>query len=155
MTQFVKESLIHASPELVFAFHEQPDVLKQLTPPWEKSAIIQQARISDVGSRAIIEAVVLGPWKVRWIAEHTLYEPPHMFEDVLIAGPFRSWRHLHIVKADIGGAILRDEIEFETPLWFFDRIIAPLVIEPRLQRLFNFRHEVTRRWCEGGERPSA
>ena len=54
---FSKESLIHAPPERVFAFHELPDVLARLTPPWEHARLIQAAHIAQVGSEAIIETV--------------------------------------------------------------------------------------------------
>jgi ligand-binding SRPBCC domain-containing protein len=146
--RFVKESLIHTSPERVFAFHEQTDALKLLTPPWESSRVIQHALISEVGSRAIVETKVFG-LPARWIAEHTAYDPPRMFEDVQVKGPFRRWRHRHIVVPYPDGAILRDEIDYEPPLWFVGRALAPLLIGPRLQKLFAYRHEVTRRWCEG------
>lgn len=148
--QFVKEILIHATPERVFAFHEQPDALQRLTPPWERSSVVQTARLSDVGSRAIVETAVFGPWKVRWVAEHTAYDPPRMFEDVQVEGPFHQWRHRHIVVPHVDGAILRDQIDYQPPLWFLGKAVAPFLIEPRLRRLFDFRHDVTRRWCEGG-----
>lgn len=146
--RFVKESLIHATPERVFAFHEQPDALQLLTPTWERARVVQSALISDVGSRAIIEAAIFGPLKTRWVAEHTAYDRPRLFEDVQVSGPFRTWRHRHIVKAHEDGAILRDEIDYEPPLWFIGRLVAPFVIERRLHKLFAFRHEVTRQWCE-------
>lgn len=146
---FVKESLIHATPERVFAFHEQPDALRLLTPPWERARVVQSALISAVGSRAIFEAPIFGPLKTRWVAEHTVYDPPRLFEDVQISGPFRKWRHRHIVEPHPEGAILRDEIDYEPPLWIVGRLMAPFVIEPRLRKLFAFRHEVTRRSCEG------
>lgn len=145
---FVKESLIHATPERVFAFHEQPDALRLLTPPWERTRVVQSALIADVGSRAIIEAPIFGLIKTRWVAEHTVYDPPRLFEDVQISGPFRKWRHRHIVSPHAEGAILRDEIDYEPPLGIVGRLAAPFVIEPRLRRLFAFRHEVTRRSCE-------
>jgi ligand-binding SRPBCC domain-containing protein len=147
--RFVKESLIHATPERVFAFHEQPDALRLLTPPWERARVVQPALISAVGSRAIIEAPIFGPFKTRWVAEHTAYDPPRLFEDVQVSSPFRKWRHRHIVEPHAEGAILRDEIDYEPPLWFVGRLAAPLVIERRLRKLFAFRHEVTRRSCEG------
>src|SRR6266550_1909177 len=105
--RFVNQSLIRASPERVFQFHEQPNVLTLLTPPTESAHVIQSAKISVVGSQSIIETTILGPIKVNWIARHTLYDPPHMFEDVHIKGPFRSWRHRHIVEPVADGAILR------------------------------------------------
>lgn len=147
--RFVKQSLIRASPECVFEFHEQRNVLILLTPPTERAHVIQSAKISEVGTQAIIETTILGPIKVKWIAEHTLYDPPHMFEDVQIKGPFSSWRHRHIVEPASDGAILRDEIDYEPPLGLVGRLMAPIVIQPRLQKLFDYRHEVTRQWCEG------
>jgi len=149
--QFVKESVVRATPERVFAFHEQPEALRLLIPPWASSRIIAQARISEPGTRTIIEARILGPFTARWIAEHTAYDPPRMFEDVQIAGPFRHWRHRHFVEPHPDGAILRDEIDYEPPLGFLGRLVAPLLIERRLERLFEYRHQVTLEWCEGTE----
>lgn len=149
--RFVKESLIHAAPERVFAFHEQPGVLALLLPPWESARVIKSTKISDIGSRAIVETRILGPISFKWIAEHTVYEPPQMFEDVQIKGPFRSWRHRHLFEPHRDGATLRDEIDYELPFGFVGRALAPLLIESRLRRLFDYRHQVTREWCEGKE----
>ncbi|HEX8844350.1 MAG TPA: SRPBCC family protein [Pyrinomonadaceae bacterium] len=150
--RFVKESFIEAAPERVFAFHELPDALRRLTPPWEKVRIIQAARNLEVGSVAIVETRILGLFPVRWVARHTAYERPHMFEDTQTSGPFRSFRHRHIVEPNDGGAVLRDEIEYEPPLGFIGRLLAPLLIERRLRRLFDYRHCVTREWCEAVEK---
>ena len=149
--KFIKESLIHASPERVFAFHELPDVFRRLMPPWEKSRIIQSAPNLLPGATAIIETRILGLFKQRWVARHTLYDPPRMFEDVQVEGPFKSWHHRHVIKPHAEGAILRDEIEYEPPLGLLGRLASPVAIEPRLRRLFDYRHKVTRQWCEGAE----
>lgn len=145
---FIKESLIHAPPERVFAFHELPDVFARLMPPWENSRIIQSAPNLLPGATAIIETRILGLIPQRWVARHTLYEPPRMFEDVQVEGPFHSWRHRHLILPHAAGATLRDEIEYEPPLGPLGRLAAPLLIEPRLRRLFAHRHRVTREWCE-------
>ena len=150
--QFVKESVIRAAPSRVFAFHEQPAALAMLTPPWEKVRVIQRANISEIGSRAIIETRLFGLIPARWVAEHTAYDPPRMFEDTQISGPFRAWRHRHIVQPHADGALLRDEIEYEPPFSFAGRLAAPLLIEPKLQKMFDYRHKVTRAWCEAQEK---
>ncbi len=149
--QFVKESIIHAAPERVFAFHELPDAFERLVPPWENAQVIQKADITRIGSRAVIEQKIFGLFPSRWIAEHTKYAPPEMFEDVQISGPFRSWRHKHLVLPHARGAILRDEIEFEPPFWIFGRFAAPIFILPKLEKMFTFRHTVTRHWCENND----
>ena len=146
--QFIKESIIKATPEKVFAFHKLPDALERLTPPWENVKIIRKADISETGARAIIEMKILGLFPAKWIAEHTRYEPPRMFEDVQISGPFKSWRHQHIIEPHEEGARLRDEIEFEPPFWIFGEIAAPFAIVPKLEKMFEYRHRVTKDWCE-------
>ncbi len=146
--RFVKESIIRASPERVFAFHELPDVFKRLMPPWEKSRIIERAPSLQPGARAIVETKLFGLFNARWEALHTAYDPPRMFEDVQVKGPFRKWRHRHIIEPHETGATLRDEIEYEPPLALLGRLASPLVIVPRLRKLFDYRHEVTRLWCE-------
>ena len=146
--QFIKETLIKATPERVFAFHQLPDAFDRLLPPWEVVKVIQIADISVIGSRAIIETKILGPITSRWVAEHTAYDPPHLFEDVQISGPFKSWRHRHVVEAHPEGAILRDEIEYEPPFSIFGALATPYAIVPKLERMFAYRHEVTREWCE-------
>jgi ligand-binding SRPBCC domain-containing protein len=147
--RFEKETFVRASPETVFAFHELPDAIERLIPPWESAKIVQKADISVVGSRAIIAQRLFGIVPTRWIAEHTAYDPPRMFEDVQLEGPFAKWRHRHIVEPHAEGAILRDEIEFEPPLGPLGSLAAPLFILPKIQKMFDYRHRVTKEWCEG------
>ncbi|HEV7890757.1 MAG TPA: SRPBCC family protein [Pyrinomonadaceae bacterium] len=147
--KFLKESLIRATPERVFAFHELPDALARLTPPWERTRVVRAAPDLRVGSRAVVETRLFGLVPVRWVAEHTAYDPPRMFEDVQLQGPFHTWVHRHRIESHENGSLLRDEIDFEPPLWALGRLAAPLLIEPRLRRLFDYRHRVTREWCEG------
>ncbi|MGD9629485.1 MAG: SRPBCC family protein [Pyrinomonadaceae bacterium] len=146
--RFVKESVIRSSPELVFSFHELPDAFERLVPPWENAKVIQKADISKIGSQAIIEQKIFGLVPSRWVAEHTAYDPPRMFEDVQVSGPFSSWRHKHIVEPHADGAVLRDEIDLEPPMSFIGDLAAPLFILPRIKKMFDYRHQVTREWCE-------
>ena len=146
--QFVKESVIRAAPERVFAFHELPDAIIRLIPSWESSRVVEPAPNLRAGSRTLIDTKIFGLFTVRWEALHTAYDPPRMFEDVQVKGPFKSWRHRHIVEPHEEGARLRDEIEYEPPLGLFGRLGAPLLIVPRLKRLFDYRHQVTREWAE-------
>ncbi len=149
--KFTKESVIKASPERVFGFHELPDAFERLVPPWEDAKIVQKANIAEIGSRAIIEQKIFGLIPSRWVAEHTAYDPPRMFEDVQISGPFAKWRHRHIIEPHAEGAVLRDEIEFEPPMSIIGDLAAPLFILPRIEKMFDYRHRVTKEWCEGGE----
>jgi ligand-binding SRPBCC domain-containing protein len=149
--RFVKESLIRAAPERVFAFHELPDALERLMPPWEKARVVEPPRDLRAGTRTVVETKLFGLYPVRWEALHTAYDPPRMFEDIQTSGPFKSWRHRHTVEPHELGAILRDDIEYEPPFSFIGRAAAPLLVERRLKRLFDYRHEVTKTWAEEGK----
>lgn len=146
--KFVKESIIKATPEKVFAFHELPDAIERLIPPWENAEVIQKADISKIGSQAIIEQKIFGLIPSRWVAEHINYDPPNMFEDIQVSGPFKRWRHRHLFRSHADGAILRDEIEYEPPLAFLGMIATPFLITPKLDKMFDYRHKVTKEWCE-------
>lgn len=149
--KFVKESVFRCTPERLFSFHELPDAFERLVPPWENAKVVQKADISVIGSQAIIEQKIFGLVPSRWVAEHTQYDPPHSFTDVQISGPFASWEHRHFVESHPDGALLRDQIEFEPPLWFLGAIAAPMFIMPKIEKMFDYRHEVTRKWCESAD----
>lgn len=146
--RFIKETVIKASPETVFAFHKLPDAFARLVPPWEDAKIIQMADISQIGSRAIIDTKIFGLVTSRWVAEHTVYEPPRLFEDIQISGPFKSWRHRHIIEPHPDGSTLTDDIDYEPPLGFIGSLGAPFLIIPKLEKMFVYRHAETRKWCE-------
>jgi ligand-binding SRPBCC domain-containing protein len=146
--RFTKESVIAAPPDRVFAFHLLPDALERLIPPWEHVTVTQKADISVVGSRAIIEIKVFGPITQRWVAEHTVYDPPRLFEDIQVSGPFKSWRHRHIFELHRDGTLLRDEIEFVPPFGPLGEMVAGAMIVSKLKKMFDHRHKVTRQWCK-------
>lgn len=146
--QFIAESTIRTTPERLYAFHELPDALERLTPEWVGARVVESARSLAVGSRSVID-LRLAPllWmRTEWL--HTACEPPSYFEDQQRRGPFRSWRHRHAVLPAPEGARLVDTIDFEPPFPPFGRWLAPLLILPRLRKVFAYRHEVTRAWCE-------
>lgn len=141
--KFVKESLLEATVEEVFAFHERPDAFELLQPPWERMVVIQPPASLEVGTVVIAETRI-GPLAVRIEAEHVAYEKNRRFADEMRRGPFAAWHHEHLFIDRGGRCLLRDEIDFEPPLGVLGRLAAPVAILPRLRRMFDYRHRVTR-----------
>lgn len=151
-SQYVKESRINAAPEVVFRFHESPDALTRLIPPWENMAVAESAGSLLPGSKVVLEGRILGIVPVRWVAIHTEYEPPHLFADRQESGPFAWWHHRHLFRADGSGAtILRDEVEYQAPFGRIGRWLGDWLIRRKLERMFAYRHDMTRRMIESGE----
>jgi ligand-binding SRPBCC domain-containing protein len=123
--QFCKETEIQASSEEVFAFHECPDALTQLIPPWENVRVVESSGSLHVGSRVVLAGKVLGVIPVRWVAEHVEYDPPNCFADIQSSGPFRSWYHRHLmISTERGTTILRDEVDYQLPMAWLGRYLV-------------------------------
>lgn len=148
--RFVAESIIRAAPERVFAFHELPDAFERLTPAWAGTRAVEPARTLAVGSRTIVKLRVVPFVWIHSEFVHTACERPALFVDEQARGPFRNWRHQHLMTRVGDGTRLSDVIDFEPPLGIAGRWLAPVAILIRLRKLFTYRHEVTRVWCERG-----
>jgi ligand-binding SRPBCC domain-containing protein len=148
MPVFEKRTRIAAPPERVFAFHEQPDAIERLLPPWEKARVIEKTGGLEVGARVVIETHV-GPIKQRIVAEHTRYERGRMFQDRMRSGPFKKWEHTHTMEPDgAGGTWLIDHVDYELPLGLLGQIGGGWFVRRKLARMFDYRHEVTQATCE-------
>jgi ligand-binding SRPBCC domain-containing protein len=142
--QFVRRTRIAAPVERVFQWHELPDVLEKLTPPGEPVRVIERSGGIRDGGRVVIE-IGYPPVSIRWAAEHSGYIENRQFRDIQVRGPFRRWEHTHLFEADGPDACyLEDRIEYSPPLGIIGDWLLGWLIERRLNRLFQYRHRVTR-----------
>ena len=145
---FVHESVFPVPPEELFAFHARPDAFELLQPPWETIEVLQPPVSLHVGTRVVLRNKV-GPFWLRIVAEHVDYEPGRSFTDEMREGPFAEWRHQHLCLPHPEGSMLRDEIHYVPKPRFLAWLADPLVVRPKLRKLFRYRHEVTGRELPG------
>jgi len=143
--RFIARSIIRTTPARLFAFHELPDAVDRLMPPWERARVLERAPDLLPGRRLVAEVEVAFGFFMRIESVHTLYDPPHRFDDEQTRGPFRRWHHRHIIEPHPDGALLIDDIDFESPF----ALISRWIVMRRLRRLFDYRHRITCEWCEG------
>lgn len=140
IAHFEYSSLIPASVEEVWTFHERPDALERLTPPDRRVQILLRHGGLQTGAEVVMRMKLFGPISATWTAQHTGYKRHEYFIDELRAGPFHFWRHKHLFAPTAKGMQLTDSIDFQAPL-------APLsewFVRRQLQQLFAWRHAVTR-----------
>jgi hypothetical protein len=148
MLHFKKQSTIRASAATVFGFHELPDAFARLQPPWQKSEILQPPAGLAVGTRVLLR-VKFGPFWQAIEAEHVEYEPGHLFADRMLKGPFRFWLHRHIVEPrGANECVLIDDVTYELPLGAIGDLFGGWFARRELERLFEYRHRITREACE-------
>lgn len=147
MQNFHYSSLIDAPVEVVWQFHERSDILQILTPPWQPVEIVRCEGGLEVG--AIKEfAIHLGLISIPWVAYHTECEQYRFFTDEQVEGLMESWRHRHEFIPQDGKTRLTDSIDYEIPGGLWVESLLQEWVNARLQDMFRYRHEVTKRECE-------
>ncbi|PHJ57845.1 cyclase [Nostoc linckia z18] len=148
MLHFKHSSVINAPPEVVWKFHERPDILKLLTPPWQPVQVVRRDGGLDVG--AITEfRLFLGPVPLTWLARHIEHEKYRLFVDEQISGPFESWIHRHEFEPeDSGKTRLTDAISFSMPGGETVEFISGWLVQAQLEAMFRYRHYITKRECD-------
>jgi ligand-binding SRPBCC domain-containing protein len=147
MLNFEKSSLINAPVETVWRFHERPDILQILTPPWQPVQIVR--REGGLGVGALSEfRLWIGPIPVQWIAVHTDCQPNQLFVDEQQTGPMDSWRHRHIFEAQGTKTRLTDAITYALPGGQTLESLLEGWVNTRLSDMFDYRHRMTCLHCE-------
>lgn len=148
MPIFVKRTRIAAPARQVFAWHRRPEALEELIPPWERVVVERRPENLRDGAVAVLR-MSLGPIGFRWVAEHRGYEDRGddggRFTDIQVRGPFASWEHRHTVEpAGPDASVLEDHVTYELPFGFLGRWFGAGLTTRKLERMFEFRHQVTK-----------
>ena len=145
---FVRTTSVSTSAASLFAWHEAPGAFEKLTPPWERVALVRHVGGIRDGAQVSVR-VGRWPFSLRWDLEHCDYQAGVSFTDVQVKGPFTSWRHVHrMTPTGQDSCTLEDRIDFELPFGPLGDVVARFFVEPKLARLFDFRHDVTRKAFE-------
>ncbi|MEM1295991.1 MAG: SRPBCC family protein [Verrucomicrobiota bacterium] len=139
---FERSTRIQAPASALQDWHFEEGAFEKLTPPWEKARVVESPGPLTDGARAIIE-IRMGPIKQTWIAEHELTEDG--FIDRQVEGPFAFWEHHHrFLPLAESTSRLVDSIQYRLPFGFLGRIFGTPLVRAKLDRMFRYRHEVTR-----------
>lgn len=146
--QFSHSTRIDAPAEEVFNWHARAGAFDRLQPPWAAAEVVAHTPGRDgrsIGKGARVEIrIPIGPFRRRWVVEHTLCDSPRQFVDEQQAGPFRHWTHSHTIKPDGPDAcFLEDRIDFELPGGAAARRLCGPTIRRALDRMFAYRHRTT------------
>lgn len=143
MPTFTRRVHVEAPAQALFDWHNHRGAFERLAPPWQPVRLARFEGIRD-GQRAVIK---LGPKHaaLTWIAEHHDFVEGRQFRDVQVKGPFARWVHTHRMLPDGANAsVLEDDVEYRLPLAPLAQWIGGRQAERQLERMFAYRHRVTR-----------
>ncbi len=136
----------------MFAWHERPGAFERLIPPWQHVRVLDRhGGIADGGEVTIRLRIAGMP--VKWIAKHQDYIKDRQFVDVQVRGPFAHWAHTHRIEP-IGDEAceLLDLVTYQLPGSVIGQALGHGMVRRQLQRVFEYRHEVTKQDIDAHQR---
>ena len=103
--------------EPLFKFHEDPENLRVLLEGWEGTTVLTTDGHIRPGARTgVLER--MGPFRIRFVFEHFLLEPPERFGERQVRGIFRVFKQVHeFQECETGATVIRDRLEVQLPVW--------------------------------------
>lgn len=139
------------APAAVFPFFSDAQNLEKITPPWLRFSVLTPSPIAMRTGTLIDYGLRVRGLPMRWQSRISAWEPPHVFADEQIRGPYRRWIHTHRFEARDGGTLCTDHVDYAPPGGRWLAALADrLVVRHELRRIFIHRQESLLRHFGGG-----
>lgn len=140
-------------PDEVFEFFANAANLERITPPWLRFRIVTPAPIAMRAGTRIDYRLRVHGIPLRWQSEISVWEPPYRFVDEQVRGPYRVWKHAHIFRAQDGGTLCLDNVQYSA---LGGAIVDKLFVRRDLDEIFRFRRvQITRLFAEDRQESAA
>jgi len=139
MYRLTSEQLVPAPLDEVFAFFSAPENLARITPSWLGFQILTPSPVAMRIGALIDYQISLGPLPTHWRTMITAYDPPHMFVDEQLAGPYSFWHHTHRFESAGTGTRILDEVLYLMPFGPLGKLVHKLVVRRQLAGIFSHR----------------
>lgn len=113
MPTFDSDVWLPRPPEEIFAFFEDPRNLEALTPPWLHFRILRPAPDRMEKGTFVHYLLRIRGIPVWWGTLITRHEPPHVFTDRQLWGPYLVWVHTHTFEPEGTGTRVRDHVRYQ------------------------------------------
>jgi ligand-binding SRPBCC domain-containing protein len=141
MTTIQLSTIIDAPIEVCFHLSLSIDLELSSARKYEIKAVggVTQGSIG-LGERVTWKSRQFGIW-VAHTSEITRLEPPTYFQDAMVHGLFRSFKHDHFFRgANSDCTEMRDELHFSMPAYLLGTIAEHLLVKRRLTELLATRN---------------
>ena len=102
--------------------------------------------------------------RVEWRAKHlrvwfsmqvqiTSFDSPRYFQDAMIEGPFRSFKHDHFFEEHNTSTLMIDRLSFASPGWILGRLADATLLRGYLRRFLARRNAILKTVAESDQWP--
>jgi ligand-binding SRPBCC domain-containing protein len=137
-------TLVPLPIERVFAFFSEAGNLARITPPGLGFRILTPGPLAMGEGTQIEYAIRVFGLPMRWKSLIRDWDPPNVFVDEQLVGPYKRWVHTHRFRPSPEGTMMQDRVEYELRFWPAGELVHPLV-RRQLDAIFRYRGEAIRR----------
>jgi ligand-binding SRPBCC domain-containing protein len=142
------ETLIHAPLELCFDLARDTEIHCLTTANTEERIVDgKSVGLLELGDVITFEAVHLGV-RQKLTVRITEYQRPNRFVDQMVKGIFKSLRHVHEFEAREDGTLMRDTLEWKSPLGILGTLADALMVRRHMQKFLIDRNRELKRIVE-------
>ncbi len=140
---YIKESSLWLDAPIddVFAFFSKAENLQRVTPDWFSLEITTPGRIEMRVGTLIDYRLKVHHVPLRWRTRIDQWDPPRVFADTQLKGPYKRWYHTHTFESERGGTRCGDRVEYQVPGGPLSPIIHKLMVKPDVDTIFEYRRE--------------
>jgi ligand-binding SRPBCC domain-containing protein len=148
MPTLIVETKIQAPIELCFDLARDVEIHCQTTACTQERIVGgKNIGLLELGDEVTFEAVHFGI-KQRLSSKIIECERPHRFTDQMMRGAFKSLRHVHEFKADVDQTLMRDTLEWKSPLGMLGILADRLAVENHMRNFLLERNKELKKIAE-------
>jgi ligand-binding SRPBCC domain-containing protein len=148
MPTITLETKIQAPIELCFDLARDVEIHCATTAQTQERVVDgKSAGLLELGDQITFEAVHFGV-RQRLCSKIIEYDRPHRFTDQMVSGAFKSLRHIHEFESSGDGTVMRDILEWESPLGLLGVLADRLAVERHMRDFLMERNKGLKKIAE-------
>ena len=129
----------------VFKFFSDERNLETMTPDLLQFKVLGKS-LPNIGEGCLIDyKLKLHGLPLGWQSRIESWQPPQLFVDTQLKGPYKVWHHTHQFESLGKGTLVSDIVRYQLPFGPLGRIIQMVWVGRDVKKIFKFREDTLRK----------
>lgn len=139
-----RQQQLNCDLKTAWLFFSNPNNLAKITPKDMAFTVLSKDINETIYEGMEIEYTVSPILKIPfyWKTMITQVDFEKSFTDFQVKGPYKLWNHFHEFIPHENGVLMKDTVTYELPLSFLGTIAHKLVVQNKVNAIFNFREKI-------------